>query len=206
MRIGILADIHNAVSPLRRALSHFDRCGVDLVVTLGDAFESYEPGSSSVQIASLLTQVGAKGVWGNHDAGLSIQVSNKIRREADPELLEFTASLEPHLVVDQCRFSHNEPWLDARKMEELWYFERIPVTRKQAYQSFDSVPEKYLFMGHHHVWIAIGSSGRIQWDAKSHLLLASEDRCLVLVAAVYDGWCSIFDTESRVLMPFRCAA
>lgn len=206
MRIGILADIHDAVSPLRRALSQFDRSGVDLVVTLGDAFESYEPGSSSTQIASLLTQVGAKGVWGNHDAGLNIQVSDRIRREADPEVLKFAASLEPQLVVGQCRFSHNEPWLDARKLEELWYFPGIPVTRKQAYQSFDSVPEKYLFMGHYHCWIVIGSRGELQWDAASPLLLTSENRYLIVVAAVYDGWCSIFDTDPGVLIPIRCAA
>lgn len=206
MRIGILADIHDAVSPLRWALSQFDRSGVDLVVTLGDAFESYMPGSSSIQIASLLMQAGAKGVWGNHDAGLSIQVSDRIRREADPEVLKFAASLEPQLVVGQCRFSHNEPWLNARKMEELWYFERIPVTRKQAHQSFDSVPEKYLFMGHHHCWIVIGSRGELQWNAESPLLLTLENRYLIVVAAVYDGWCSIFDTDPGVLIPIRCAA
>jgi hypothetical protein len=206
VRIGILTDIHEAVTHLKRALSHFDRSGVDLVVTLGDAFESYLPNSTAVEIASLLTGVGAKGVWGNHDAGLSMQISDKIRREADPELLKFTASLEPQLVVDECRFSHNEPWLDARNFKDLWYFERIPVTRKHARQSFEAVPEKYLFMGHHHRWVVISSSGLVQWDAESPLVLTSEDRYLLVVAGVYDGWCSIFETDSRSLLPFRLAA
>jgi hypothetical protein len=206
LRIGILSDIHDAISPLRTALAHFDRCNVDLVVTLGDAFESYLPGSCSAEIALLLREASARGVWGNHDAGLSIQVSDRIRREADPELLKFAASLYPQLVIEECRFSHNEPWLDARKLEELWYFERIPDSRQHAQQSFVSVPEKYLFMGHHHCWSVIGTSGRINWYGQGHLLLPSDGRFLIIVAAVYDGWCSIFDTVTRVLMPMRCAA
>ncbi len=205
MKIGILADIHDAVPLLSCALSHFDRQGVDLVVTLGDAFESYVPGSKSVKIASLLTQVGSKGVWGNHDAGLSIQVSNSIRQDADPEVLRFSTSLEPQLVVGQRRFSHNEPWLDARRLEELWYFERIPGTQKQPHQNFDSVPEKYLFMGHYHSWIVIGSSGQIQWDDTSPLLLTTENRYLIVVSAICGGWCSIFETETAELIPIRCA-
>lgn len=60
-------------------------------------------------------------------------------------------------------------------------------------------------MGHHHRWVVIGSSGLIQWGAEGLLVLTSEDRYLVVVAAVYDGWYSIFDTESRALIPFRFA-
>jgi hypothetical protein len=203
MLIGILADIHDAVYPLRRALSRFDRQGVDQVVTLGDAFDSYEPGGRSAQVASLLTRVGAKGVWGNHDLGLSRQVSDKIGQEADPLLLDFASKLEPQLVIEGCRFSHNEPWLDARKVEELWHFDGLPDTREKAIQSFESVVEKYLFMGHHHRWIVIGSNGRIHWDAERQLSLTSDDRYLVVAAAVCDGWCSIFDAKAAELMPIR---
>lgn len=206
MLIGIVADIHDAVSPLRHALSQFDRQGVDLVVTLGDAFDTYESGGRSAQVAALLTRVGAKGVYGNHDVGLSRQVSSKIRQEADPLLLNFASALEPQLIIERCRFSHNEPWLDARKIEELWQFDGLPDTREKALQNFESVTEKYLFMGHHHCWIVIGSRGELQWDAASPLLLTSENRYLIVVAAVYDGWCSIFDTDPGVLIPIRCAA
>ena len=69
MRIGIVADIHDAVEPLRVALRRFRELGVDQVVTLGDAFETIEPGSPGAQVGRVLAGDGAIGVWGNHDVG-----------------------------------------------------------------------------------------------------------------------------------------
>jgi hypothetical protein len=206
MRFGILADIHDSVLHLKRALAQFDRRRVDLVLTLGDAFESCLPGSTSAEVASLLVQARAQGVWGNHDAGLSLQITEKMRRKADRVLLEFTASLLPQLAIGQCRFSHNEPWLDASTIEGLWYWGRIPATRDDAMQSFVSTTEDYLFMGHHHRWILINTEGPIPWEGDSPIHLPGGDRYLIAVAGVCAGWSAVFDTESRMLLPISCAA
>ena len=44
MLIGILADIHDAVEPLKASLARFRELEVEQVVSLGDAFETFRPG------------------------------------------------------------------------------------------------------------------------------------------------------------------
>lgn len=109
MRIGILADIHDAVGRLGAALTALPQRGVEQIVTLGDAFDSCQRGEPGVEVARLLHQAGAIGVWGNHDAGLSHDVSVQVRDLADRALLEFSARLQPQLTLEGCRFSHIEP-------------------------------------------------------------------------------------------------
>jgi predicted phosphodiesterase len=92
MRIGIVTDIHDAVLPLDLVLSTFRQTGVDQVVSLGDVFDSYRPNEPGAQVARLLAEAGAIGVWGNHDVGLSRDVNDAVRQAADPGLLEVVTS------------------------------------------------------------------------------------------------------------------
>lgn len=52
MRIGIVSDIHDAVEPLRRALTELQRRRVDRIVSLGDAFDSWLPGAAAASVIS----------------------------------------------------------------------------------------------------------------------------------------------------------
>lgn len=128
MRLGIVADIHGAVKPLRSALGVFRNAGVDQVISLGDAFDLYvdarfgpaiEGSGDGATVASLLQDAGARGVWGNHDVGLSLDVADDGRELCPPAILDFTARLDPQLVIESCRFSHNEPWLDHQTQTPL---------------------------------------------------------------------------------------
>lgn len=205
MRIGIVADIHDAVAPLERALALFRERGVDVVVTLGDAFESIRPGDPGVEVGRLLAEAGPVGVWGNHDVGVSDAVPESIRAIADPRLLEYAAALTPQRVVSGCRFCHIEPWKDARSLEDLWIFEGVPETGAQAQRSFDAVPERVLFIGHFHIWRVLRADGPVDWDGTRPLRLEVPARYLVLVAPVEEGWCATFDTATGELTPLRCA-
>lgn len=69
MRIGILADIHEAIELLQRALAKFRHCGVDLVFSLGDACDTFSPVGRAGEVVALLREAGAVGVWSNHDVG-----------------------------------------------------------------------------------------------------------------------------------------
>ena len=204
MLIGIVTDIHDAVSPLRAALTALRRRGVEQVVTLGDAFDSYRRGEPGVEVASLLQEAHAIGVWGNHDAGLSHQVSVQLRDEADPALLEFAARLQPQLTLEGCRFSHIEPWRNPCRVEDLWAFDGVPDTVTYAERSFEVVRERVIFLGHFHQWLAMRrSAGRIVWDGLCPITLRGPDHYLVVVAPVVDGWCATFDTEQFELTPIR---
>ncbi|MFL5244050.1 MAG: metallophosphoesterase family protein [Gemmataceae bacterium] len=135
MRIGILADIHGAVESLEGALAEFGRCRADVVVSLGDSCDTFSAAGRSNQVVALLQKAGAVGVWGNHDVGLCYQVSEKLRQATDPAVLDYMKSMQPQLVLGECRFSHVEPWLDARKVEDLWYLDGPPDTPEKASRS-----------------------------------------------------------------------
>lgn len=205
MWIGIVADIHETVGPLRQALAEFDRRGVDLVVSLGDACDTFSPVGQAAEVVALLRAARAVGVWGNHDIGMCVDVPEKIRQRVAPGVLEYMAGMRPQLVVGGCRFSHVEPWLDARKIEDLWYFDGPPDTAAKATRSFQAVPERHLFVGHLHRWLVMTPTGQVEWDGERPLNLTSAPRYLVVVAPVVSGWCAVFATASMELTPIRCA-
>jgi hypothetical protein len=205
MRIGIVADVHETIEPLRRALAEFRSRGAELVVSLGDACDTFSPVGRAGEVVALLREARAVGVWGNHDIGLCVDVPEKIRRRAGPAVLEYMAGMRPQLVVEGCRFSHVEPWLDARKVEDLWYFDGPPDTPEKAARSFAAVPERHLFVGHFHRWLVMTPSGRVDWNGEGPVRLADGTRYLVVVAPVLSGWCALFDTAESRLTPVRCA-
>src|SRR5215472_3860887 len=106
MRIGIVAYIHEVIASLRRALDEFRCRGVDNVVNLGDACDTFTPVGRSADVVALSRGAGAVGVWGNHDVGLCNEVSDKVRHDTDPAVLAYMATMRPHLMLEGCRFSH----------------------------------------------------------------------------------------------------
>lgn len=206
MRIGILADIHEATAFLRRALAEFRRLRVDQVVSLGDACDTFRCDSHASEVIALLREAGAIGVWGNHDVGLSFEVPESVRQTAAPRDLAYMSVMQPHLVLDGCRFSHVEPWLNPRAVEDLWHFDGPPDTPEKAARSFLAVPERHLFVGHFHCWLAMTPTERIEWNGERSLELSAAPRYLIAIAPVQSGCCAIFDTSNLRLTPVVCAA
>ena len=174
-------------------------------MSLGDACDTFRS-MEAVGVGALLREAGAIGVWGNHDFGLCHEVSDQVRQEADPEFVDFMSGMRPHLTLENCRFSHVEPWLDANKIEDLWYFDGPPDTAEKAARSFAAVAERHLFVGHFHRWMAMTPSRRIEWSGDQPLKLNEEPRSLVVIAPVFNGWCAIFDTVESLLTPIKCFA
>ena len=204
MRIGIVADIHEAIGPLERALAEFRCRGVDQVVSLGDACDTFGSESRAGNVVALLRSVGAIGVWGNHDFGLCYEVPEKLRCLAAPSVLEYMATMRPYLVLDGCRFSHVEPWLDAYNLEHLWWYDGPPDTPQKAGRSFAASPECRFFIGHFHRWLVMRPDGQVPWDGEGPLALREEMRYLIVVAPVTRGSCAIYDTAASLLTPVPC--
>jgi predicted phosphodiesterase len=59
MQIGIVADIHEAIEPLRHALAEFRSRGVEVVINLGDACDTFTPVGRSPGVVALLRGAGA---------------------------------------------------------------------------------------------------------------------------------------------------
>jgi hypothetical protein len=200
MKLGILADIHEYVEGLRRAIDVLRRGGADRFVVLGDVFET---GKRVEETVRLLRDVDAAGVWGNHDFGLCHQPDERSRRRYSPAVLDFMGRLQPRLEVGGCLFTHVEPWLDPHKVEDLWYFDGPPDAPDKLARSFATVPHRVLFLGHFHRWLLGTAEGVTAWRGERPVCLAGPDRYLVVVHAVWHGRCALYDTDTSQLTPFE---
>jgi Calcineurin-like phosphoesterase superfamily domain len=195
---GILADVHEDVDHLRRALAVLNTAGVDRFVFLGDVCRLCERLDETV---SLLAEVDAEGVWGNHDFGLCIN-SPEFRGQYSDATVDYMARLKPRHEIEGCLFTHIEPWLDPEKLEDLWWFEGPPETPERAAQSFAAVPHRVMFVGHFHRWFVLSREGRMGWRGEEPITLSPSARHLVGINAICDGWCAQFDTQTLRLTPY----
>jgi predicted phosphodiesterase len=199
MRLGILSDIHEQTRRLRKALAVLQEHGADRFVVLGDVAES---GRRIEKTVRLLQQVGAVGVWGNHDAGLCFDPGDEVCRRYSAAVLGFMGRLQPHLEIDGCLFTHAEPWLDPHRFEDLWHFHGPPDSPEKLARSFAAVPHRIIFTGHLHRWLLGSPDGLLPWRGENPVALDSRNRYLVVVHAVWNGRCALFDTETNELVPF----
>jgi predicted phosphodiesterase len=204
MRIGLVTDIHNHAAELGRALAVLREHGAERIVTLGDSCDAFSPAEGAAPVAALLRAAGAAGVWGNHDFSLCRDVADSVRRRYDPAVLEFMAGMQAWLEIDDCRFSHEEPFIDPHDPLQLWAVEEGLDLLERARRSFAAAPHRRIFVGHYHRWLAVTPEGRVDWDGRAPLVLEEKQRYFVVVAPVFEGWCGLFDSSSSVLYPRRC--
>jgi hypothetical protein len=200
MKLGLLADIHEQTRYLREALERFQREEVDRVVVLGDVLEL---GERIEETCNLLTEVGAVGVWGNHDHGMAFNPDSRVQEKYPASVLEFMTSLHPRLDIDGCLFTHVEPWLNAESLKDLWYFDGLPDTSEKVGKSFEAVPHQFMFVGHFHKWMATTPESLLDWHGEAPLLLNPASRYLIVVAAVCNGSYGLFDTDTGILTPMK---
>jgi hypothetical protein len=199
MRIGIHADIHEDVEALIQAIGQLRKEHIERIVVLGDLFFG---GQRITEIADLLIEAGAVGVWGNHDLGLC--------HEPVPELLErypnrvfgFLKTLGSRLELEGCLFSHSLPHWDATDPAAYYLGER-PESAEGLAESFAVSVCRVTFVGHFHRWLMATSDGVVPRDGKEEIYFAQEMRYFVVVAAVCDGWCAVYDTRTGKLVPIR---
>ena len=58
-------------------------------------------------------------------------------------------------------------------------------------------------MGHFHRWLAVTPDGPCRLARRKPDSIDPDIRYLVVVAAVCNGWCAIYDTETDVLTPLQ---
>jgi predicted phosphodiesterase len=205
MRLGLVADIHNDSDSLSRALAALNARCVDLLVTLGDTCDVFLPDNGIVEVATMLRERHAAGVWGNHDFVLCRNVDDRfLIRYAGTPVLDFMAGMLPTLVVGECHFSHLEPLGDPHDVAHLWSLKDKPFDFMElAALSFEAVEHRLLFIGHYHCWWAATPDGPLDWAGEKPLELAANRRYFVVVDAVLGGWCAWLDTDAGVLVPLR---
>jgi hypothetical protein len=119
----------------------------------------------------------------------------------DWRTLDYMRRLKARYEVERVLLSHVLPCLDPTDVEQPWYVERAPATAEDAARNFAAFPHRRMFVGHFHRWLAVTPEGPLAWSGESPIRFAPDVRYLVVVGAVCDGWCAIYDTETDVLTP-----
>lgn len=201
MRIGIVTDVHDEIALLAAALAELRAERVDAIVTLGDNTDLFGKWNRATQVADLLREVGAVGVWGNHDFGLCRHTTEQTRFDHLRRTLDYFATLKPRLELGGCHFSHIEPFLDPEVAGDLWTFEGRPEDEDRAARSFAAIPHRVACLGHFHRWLALADTGRVEWAGDSPLHFAADRRYLVVIAPLFRGSFAVLDTDRWVLEP-----
>ncbi len=200
MRMGLLADIHEDVDRLAMAIARCRCEGADQLFTLGDIFEN---GVRFAEAVDLLREADVAGVWGNHEFGLFAGRGDSVERPFAWTTLDYMHRLKARMEVEGVLLSHVLPCLDPTDIEQPWYVERAPETVEAAARNFAAFPNRRMFVGHFHRWLAVTPEGPMDWRGNRPIRFEANHRYLVVVAAVRDGWCAIYDTVSDSLSPYN---
>jgi hypothetical protein len=196
MRLGLLADIHEAVEPLAAALRELRARRVDSFVMLGDVVEAGERIDETV---ALLAELPGGVVWGNHGMGLCGVVPATLRARLSSATLAYFARLRPWYEVEGYRFQHIDPHLDPEDFEDLWRFpsaeERIAGLAKSAHAR--------VVVGHLHEWRVFTPERQVDWNGEDTFHYQLDRRYLTIVNAVQRGWCAVLDTDRESLEPIQ---
>jgi hypothetical protein len=196
VRLGLLADIHEAIEPLRAAVSELRARRVDAFVMLGDVLDHGERADETV---ALLKELPGVGVWGNHDFGLCGEVDDTARTRYSPDVLEYFGRLRSSVVVEGTLFQHIDPHLDPESFTDLWKF----PTSAERIAGLARCPHRRALVGHHHSWGVFTTERRLSWEGELPFHYETDGRYLTLVHAVVAGWCALLDTDRGMLEPLR---
>ena len=204
MKLGLVTDIHNDIHRLREAIELLQQQGIDQLITLGDTCDAFLPPEGSDEVASLLMEQNALGVWGNHDYIFCHEPSAYLRENFSDPTFEFMATTTPHLNLDDCYFSHLESSVDQHDPVALWKlhepdFEPLAFSK----DAFETLPITFQFTGHYHCWFAATPDGQIEWNGSDSLEMSGGIRHFVIIRAVMQKSCAIFDTDSKRLTPIN---
>jgi hypothetical protein len=106
------------------------------------------------------------------------------------------------VVLEDCHFSHVEPWLDPEVATDLWYFEGPPDTPAKSQRIFAAVPQRVLFAGHFHQWLLATPEGIHTWHGQQPIRL-TQGRYFVVIGALCEGRCATYDTATGELIPIN---
>lgn len=207
MRLGLVTDIHSHPVELGRALSLFRQHRVDRVVTIGDTIDAFARSDGAGEVASLLLEADATGVWGNHDFSLRGDVAARARSRFPEVVFEFMARTQSRLVLGDCHFSHREASVDANDAAALWELSDQPLDMvERARRCFQTASPRWQFIGHYHRWWAATPARGVVWEGGEPLVFDRSERYFVIVGPTCEGWCGILDLERARLEPHWCGA
>jgi predicted phosphodiesterase len=204
MRYGLVTDIHNDFRSLCKVLSKLEDLGVDQIVTLGDTVDPLRPSEGADEVAQLLIDKNAIGVWGNHDIFFTQDIASMNFEGFGEPTIQLMGRMETRLELGFCHLSHRESNLDPNDGEQMWQgcdgrVDLFELSKK----AFLACRSQVQLVGHYHGWWAGTPTEELDWNGEAEFHFAIDQRYFLVVAAVLYGRGAILDLESRVLTPVQ---
>jgi len=215
--IGLIADSHGNLEATRQAIRLLEGLGADMLVHLGDFCDSIHHGRTAAMIG-LLEEHRALTVKGNNDFLVENMLADT-HRLLDPEgqrTLAFLRNVPVTRTLNGLSFAHSLPFDSLRS-----FYEPIDTGDTQrAERLFAETDFQLLFCGHSHLPIIFRKSGRRvtreQSPTREKQVLGTagdgshtgensgaEDRFIVVVGAVDDGECALYNRNVGVYERLR---
>lgn len=206
-RIGILADSHDRLDALKRAVRLLEDRGADRLVHVGDLCDSLRLDLLDAAVR-LVTDHRILAVKGNNDFMLETLLINR-HTSPDPlaeSLVAFLQALPMYIQWQGLCFAHSLPFEALRS-----FYEPIDNgSTRMAREVFRMTSHRLLFCGHSH------RPTLFRWDGKkAHRegpppigasSLDARHRHIVVTGAVVESECVLFDTEGWILERLRIPA
>jgi putative phosphoesterase len=196
-RIGLLADSHGDLRATEKSIRTLRRRDVDLIVHLGDFSDSVRLDLLAAMI-DILKSNQVLAVMGNND----FMVGNMLAEEAymtyqdRDRMAAFIKDIPMKRVLEDICFAHSLPFDHFKACYE-------PIdngSTVRADQLFQETDHRVLFCGHSHLPVLFRlRSERVTREnvpPGRPLSLDSSDRYIMVVGAVEEGECALFDRES----------
>jgi predicted phosphodiesterase len=192
--IGIMADSHGQVAPIRDALAVFDDVGCRFIYHLGDVCDSNHPETASACMG-LLQDRRVQTIKGNNDQAI---VANHLDREKSPvppEVLGALKKLELVKYHQKAMFIHSLPFIQELGLSSMiGAMGRVEITR-----FCNDFPGKILFRGHSHnpeiAWLERQQVKSQSLAVGLKLNLSKKIPCVVTCGALTRGLCMIWNPE-----------
>ncbi|PKN77312.1 MAG: hypothetical protein CVU52_00940 [Deltaproteobacteria bacterium HGW-Deltaproteobacteria-10] len=203
-RIGLIADSHGDYERTELAAIALLAAGAELLIHLGDFCDTLQE-SSWVAVMQVLQRYRMMTVKGNNDFQVETLLKERGpgRDQAEVELRAFLRSLQTIMVSDGVCFAHSLPYDSIRSLYE-------PVddgTTAEAIKIFRRTAHHIMFCGHSHTpslfRLRKEKVTREEIPRNKMFPLIESERYIVVVGAVTDGDCALYDREAACYQRIR---
>ncbi len=199
-KIGLLADSHDHLEALNKAIHILKERDALSLIHLGDICDSLRPDLLEASIR-LLQQHKVSAVKGNNDFVLENLLLNQPFDETSDadRLLFFLKNLPMTITWHGLCFAHSLPFDYLRA-----FYEPIDIgTIQKAQELFKVTPHRILFCGHSHRSVLFrwnhGNTLRENIPLNCSIPLDTEERYIIVTGSVFEEECALFDTETWCL-------
>jgi predicted phosphodiesterase len=203
-RLGLVADSHDQLKDLERAVHLLEEKGAESIVHLGDICDSLRLDLLEDSVR-LIRKHRVLVVKGNNDFMLENLLRCQPPENQGPfdRLAGFLENLPMKIVWDGICFAHSLPFDHLRS-----FYEPIDIgSTERAEDIFHLTQHRILFCGHSHRSVLFRlSDGRVsreQIPAGRPVTLDPSERYIIVTGSVLERECAIFDAESWSLESIR---